>query len=163
MSTILFILIVLGSFLLMEGITWLTHRYVMHGFLWYLHEDHHRPGPGFFEKNDAFFLIFAIPCWLSIQFGLMYKWYWLAAIGFGVGLYGFAYFVVHEVIIHQRFKWFTRSNNEYIRAIRWAHKMHHKHTEKDKGESYGMLFVAKKYWQKVRSDNKIRQQEISKA
>ena len=163
MNSILFILTVLGSFLLMEGITWLTHRYVMHGFLWYLHEDHHKPGPGFFEKNDAFFLIFAIPCWLSIQFGLMYKWYWLAAIGFGVGLYGFAYFLIHEVIIHQRFKWFTRSNNAYIRAIRWAHKMHHKHTEKEKGESYGMLFVAKKYWQKVRSDNKIRQQEISKA
>ncbi|HCY45426.1 MAG TPA: carotene hydroxylase, partial [Flavobacteriales bacterium] len=25
----------------MEGITWCTHKFVMHGFLWYLHEDHH--------------------------------------------------------------------------------------------------------------------------
>jgi len=65
-----------------------------------------------------------------------------------------AYFVVHEVIIHQRFKFFTRSNNTYIRSIRWAHKMHHKHLDKEEGESFGMLFVAKKYWNKVKADNK---------
>lgn len=152
MNGFLFIGIIMLTFLLMEAITWLTHRFVMHGFLWYLHEDHHKPGPGFFEKNDAFFLIFAIPCWLSIQFGLQYKLYWLAAIGFGVALYGFAYFVVHEVIIHQRFKWFTRSNNTYVKTIRWAHKMHHKHLGKHEGESFGMLFVARRYWQKVKAD-----------
>jgi len=53
----------------MEGITWLTHKYVMHGFLWYLHEDHHKSGKHFFEKNDAFFFIFAIPGWLCIMLG----------------------------------------------------------------------------------------------
>jgi hypothetical protein len=53
----------------MEGITWLTHRYVMHGFLWYLHEDHHQPTGHFFEKNDAFFLIFAIPSMACIFYG----------------------------------------------------------------------------------------------
>ena len=154
MSAFVYILIMLGTFLVMEGITWLTHRFIMHGFLWNLHEDHHKKGPGFFEKNDAFFLIFAIPSWLLIMFGLQYKWYWMAAIGSGVTLYGFAYFVVHEVIIHQRFKFFTRSDNTYIRTIRWAHKMHHKHLGKEHGESFGMLFVAKKYWDKVRADKK---------
>ena len=130
MNTWTFILIVLCSFLSMEGITWLTHRYIMHGFLWHLHQDHHQKGPGFFEKNDAFFLIFAIPSWLCIMLGLQNKIYWVAAIGFGIAMYGLAYFVVHEVIIHQRIKWFTRSNNIYVRAIRWAHKMHHKHLDK---------------------------------
>ena len=154
MSTLVFISIALLTFFLMEGITWLTHRFVMHGFLWYLHEDHHKKGPGFFEKNDAFFLIFAIPSWLCIMLGLQYQVYWAAAIGAGIALYGFAYFVVHEVIIHQRFKFFTRSNNTYIRTIRWAHKMHHKHLEKQEGESFGMLFVAKQYWEKVKADNK---------
>ncbi len=156
MSIFIFILIVLGTFLVMEGITWLTHRFVMHGFLWYLHQDHHQKGPGFFEKNDAFFLIFAIPSWLCIMLGLQNKIYWVAAIGFGIALYGLAYFIVHEVIIHQRFKWFTRSNNTYIRAIRWAHKMHHKHLGKEEGESFGMLMVAKKYWDKVREDNRLK-------
>ena len=154
MSTLFFISIALLTFVLMEGITWLTHRFIMHGFLWYLHEDHHKKGPGFFEKNDAFFLIFAIPSWLCIMLGLQYQEYWAAAIGAGIALYGFAYFVVHEVIIHQRFKFFTRSNNAYIRTIRWAHKMHHKHLEKQEGESFGMLLVAKQYWDKVKADNK---------
>ena len=155
MNWIIFILIVLATFLIMEGITWLTHRFVMHGFLWWLHRDHHQPASGFFEKNDAFFLIFAIPSWLCIMLGLQNKNYWVAAIGFGIALYGLAYFIVHEVIIHQRFKWFTRSNNVYIRGIRWAHKMHHKHLDKQEGESFGMLMVAKKYRDKVRNDKKM--------
>ena len=154
MNWILFISTVLFTFFIMEGVTWLTHRYVMHGFFWYLHEDNHQKGPGFFEKNDAFFLIFAIPSWLCIMLGLQSQLYWVAAIGFGIALYGMAYFIVHEVIIHQRFKWFTRSNNSYIRTIRWAHKMHHKHLGKHQGESFGMLMVAKKYWDKVRDDNR---------
>lgn len=152
MNWIIYICITLGTFFLMEAITWLTHRFVMHGFLWYLHKDHHQPEPGFFEKNDAFFLIFAIPSWLCIMLGLQNERYWVAAIGFGIAMYGLAYFLVHDVIIHQRFKWFTRSKNIYVRTIRWAHKMHHKHLGKEEGESFGMLFVAKQYWDKVRRD-----------
>jgi beta-carotene 3-hydroxylase len=154
MNLFLFIGITLLTFVIMEGITWATHRYIMHGFLWYLHEDHHNPTGHTFEKNDAFFLIFAIPSWLCIMLGLQNQVYWVAAIGFGIALYGLGYFIVHEVIIHQRFKWFTRSNNTYIRTIRWAHKMHHKHLGKHAGESFGMLVVAKKYLDKVRADNK---------
>jgi beta-carotene 3-hydroxylase len=153
---IYYLLVTLLVFGVMEGITWLTHRYVMHGFLWYLHEDHHQKGNGFFEKNDAFFVIFAIPSWLCIMLGSMNQNYWAVSIGFGIALYGFAYFVVHEIIIHQRFKYFTRSNNRYIRAIRWAHKMHHKHIGKEEGESFGMLLVAKKYWDKIRRDEKLK-------
>ena len=152
MNPLLYFIIIIAVFLSMEGITWLTHKYVMHGFLWYLHEDHHRKRPGFFEKNDAFFIIFAIPSFLSILFGTLQEIYWLQAIGFGVMAYGFAYFIVHDVIIHQRFKWFTRSNNTYVRAIRWAHKMHHKHLDKHEGESFGMLMVHRKYWEKIRRE-----------
>ena len=152
----IFIAVTLLTFAIMEGITWLTHRYVMHGFLWYLHEDHHQPHDNIFEKNDAFFLIFAIPSWLCIMLGLQHNNYLAAGIGFGIAMYGFAYFIVHEVIIHQRIKWFTRSNNRYIKAIRWAHKMHHKHLYKQDGESFGMLVVAKKYWDKVKRDDAIK-------
>lgn len=152
---LIYILITLATFCIMEGITWLTHRFVMHGFLWYLHEDHHQKGPGFFEKNDAFFIIFAIPSWLCIMLGSMNQVYWVVSIGAGIALYGFAYFLVHEIIIHQRIKLFTRSNNRYIKAIRWAHKMHHKHLDKHEGESFGMLIVAKKYWDKVRKDEML--------
>jgi beta-carotene 3-hydroxylase len=155
MTTLYFTSLLLGTFVTMEGITWLTHRYVMHGFLWILHRDHHQVEPGFFEKNDLFFVIFAVPSMLLIGFGVHDSIWWMAAIGFGIMAYGAAYFIVHDVIIHQRFKWFSRSNSTYVRAIRWAHKMHHKHLGKEDGESFGMLLVHKKYWEKVRRDRRL--------
>jgi len=155
MIALLYILVLLATFVLMEGVTWLTHRYVMHGFLWYLHKDHHQTEPGFFEKNDAFFIIFAIPSILLIFFGTDQQKWWMQSIGFGIMAYGAAYFLVHDVIIHQRFKWFSRSNNTYIRGIRWAHKMHHKHLGKQNGESFGMLLVARKYRDKIRRDKAL--------
>jgi beta-carotene 3-hydroxylase len=155
MTWFYFILVLVGTFIAMEGITWATHKWVMHGFLWYLHRDHHQVEPGFFEKNDAFFFIFAIPSFLLIMFGSLNQVWWQQAIGFGIMAYGIAYFLVHDVIIHQRFKWFSRSKSTYVRAIRWAHKMHHKHLDKHEGESFGMLYVHKKYWEKVRRDKQL--------
>ena len=160
MAVVYYILVLAGTFILMEGITWCTHRYIMHGFLWYLHKDHHQVRPGFFEKNDAFFIIFAIPSMMLIYFGTFNAVWWMQAIGFGIMAYGFAYFLVHDVIIHQRIKWFTRSNNRYVKTIRWAHKMHHKHTGKEDGESFGLLYVAKKYWEKVKRDEEIKKKNI---
>lgn len=154
MEWLIYLGVVAITFFAMEGVAWLTHKYVMHKWLWYLHEDHHKKGPGFFEKNDAFFLIFAIPSILLLLFGTINHNYWMVSIGAGIAFYGFAYFLVHDIIIHQRFKIFTRSNNKYIKAVRWAHKMHHKHLEKEDGESFGMLIVAAKYRQKIREDEK---------
>jgi beta-carotene 3-hydroxylase len=156
MMWLIYIFIALATFCIMEGVTWLTHKYVMHGFLWYLHEDHHNPRKQFFEKNDAFFFIFAIPGWLCVMLGSMQQAWWVVSIGAGITLYGFAYFLVHDVIIHQRFKWFSRSNSRYVKTIRWAHKMHHKHLRKEDGESFGMLFVAKQYWEKIKRDEAIK-------
>jgi beta-carotene 3-hydroxylase len=143
------IVITLTTFLIMEGITWCTHRFVMHGFLWYLHEDHHQPKGRFFEKNDAFFLIFAVPSWLSIMFGAMSGGDFRMYIGFGILMYGIAYFLVHDVLIHQRFSWFSRTDNIYFRAIRKAHKVHHKHLGKEDGECFGMLLVPKRYFEEA--------------
>lgn len=155
MTALFFIVVLIGTFLAMEAVTWAAHKWVMHGFLWYLHKDHHEVEPGFFEKNDWFFVIFAIPSMCCIMFGSMMHHWWMQAIGFGIMAYGIAYFIIHDVIIHQRFKWFSRSKNTYVRAIRWAHKMHHKHLRKEDGESFGMLYVHQKYWQKVRRDNQL--------
>ena len=112
----------------MEFVAWFAHKYVMHGFLWYLHKDHHQHEPGFWEKNDAFFLIFAIPsatCYIvgSAVAGMFPLFF----VGVGISLYGIAYFLVHDIFIHQRFKIFTRTKNKYLKAIRKAHKVHHKH------------------------------------
>ena len=64
------IIVTLFVFLFMELVAWFTHKYVMHGFLWKLHKDHHdHSNKTPFEKNDYFFLIFAIPGFLNIFFG----------------------------------------------------------------------------------------------
>ena len=137
------------SFIVMEGLIWCTHKFVMHGFLWYLHEDHHRPKyQHLFEKNDLFFVIFALPSSLSIYFGLEQQQLHLAAIGFGILLYGVAYFLVHDVLIHQRLTWFKHTKNRYLIGLRKAHKIHHKKLGKHDGECFGMLFVPFKYFKK---------------
>lgn len=148
MSLWTIILVIAITFIAMEFVAWATHKYVMHGFLWILHEDHHVKKPGFFEKNDTFFLIFAIPSWLLLMFGMLYNNSWDTWIGAGIAIYGLAYFLVHEVFIHQRLKWFRNSDWLYFKAIRRAHKMHHKHLGKHHGESFGMLMVSWKYFKK---------------
>jgi len=146
-SWITYLLITTGTFIFMEGVAWFAHKFVMHGLLWVLHKDHHQKKPHFFEKNDAFFLIFATPSILLFFFGSKAGFNWMFYIGLGILLYGLAYFIIHDILIHQRFKWFSRSNNRYIKTIKRAHKMHHKHLDRHHGESFGMLFAARKYWQ----------------
>ena len=141
------ILIVLAAFVGMEMVAWLAHKYIMHGLLWYLHKDHHKKDTDeFLEHNDFFFLIFATPGILSLLFGVKNDFNFLFWIGLGITLYGFAYFFVHDIFIHQRFKIFRNSNNKYFKAIRRAHKMHHKHLQKEDGECFGMLWVPIKYF-----------------
>lgn len=145
MTLLLTIVTTLSAFVGMELMAWLTHKYIMHGILWRLHEDHHRPTSGPFEKNDLFFLIYAIPSWLCIMLGLMGRQFPVVGIGIGIALYGIVYFLVHDVLIHRRFKWFDRVQNPYFKAIRKAHKVHHKNQHKENGTCFGMLVVPKKY------------------
>jgi beta-carotene 3-hydroxylase len=134
----------------MEFMAWFTHKYVMHGIGWYFHKDHHQKEPGFFEKNDVFFLIFAIPSWLFIMYGMMAGNDWRVFVGAGIAIYGLCYFLVHDVFIHRRFDWFKHSDSPYLRAIRKAHKVHHKHLNKEEGECFGMLIVPFKYLREAR-------------
>jgi beta-carotene 3-hydroxylase len=140
--------IVLVTFILTEFSAWANHKYIMHGFLWYFHADHHKKDhKSWFERNDFFFITYAVPSWLLIMFGMMNQYAWYTWVGFGILLYGLAYFVVHDLVIHQRFKVLTKSKNVYVLALRRAHKMHHKNTGKEGGESFGMLIIKKKYIQ----------------
>jgi beta-carotene 3-hydroxylase len=131
----------------MECVTWLTHKYVMHGLMWYFHADHHQPKYDHtFERNDIFFVIFAIPSIVLFYFGVQNGFNYLFFIACGVTLYGACYFLIHDVLIHQRFKWFKNTKNKYLIGLRKAHKIHHKHLGKEEGECFGMLFVPFKYY-----------------
>jgi beta-carotene 3-hydroxylase len=147
----LYIAIVLATVLGMEFVAWSAHKYLMHGWLWIWHEDHHKPHyekEGFFEKNDLFFLVFALPSMTSYIIGSLYVDYrWVLFIGIGISIYGLIYFLIHDVYIHQRFKWFRQLDNKYSRAILRAHGAHHAKTQKEDGESFGLLIVNPKYFQ----------------
>lgn len=150
------ILLVFFAFIFMELVAWFTHKFIMHGILWRLHKDHHRKESyGFFEHNDFFFLIFAIPGIVALILGLRTQFEFLLYIGIGITLYGLTYFLVHDIFIHQRFKIFRNSNSAYLKGIRRAHKAHHKHLEKEHGECFGMLWVPFKYFREMKAKKSV--------
>lgn len=151
MTALLYIGITVATVFFMEFVAWFAHKYVMHGFLWDWHEDHHLPHhekEGFFEKNDLFFLVFALPSMACYIIGSVTPHFWVLFIGVGISIYGLIYFLIHDVYIHQRFKWFRQLDSKYSRAILRAHGAHHAKREKEDGESFGLLVVSKKYFKK---------------
>ena len=154
MDTLMYIVITIAAIFGMEFIAWFAHKYIMHGFLWNWHEDHHLPKhekEGFFEKNDLFFLVFAIPSAACYIIGSSTPHFWLFFVGVGISIYGLIYFLIHDVYIHQRFSWFRQLDSPYSRAILRAHGAHHAKREKEDGVSFGLLFVHPKYFRKRKS------------
>ncbi len=135
------------GFIGMEILSWFIHKYIMHGWLWQIHKTHHTKTNGFFELNDIFSLIFGSVAVILIVLGfasLDYR-FWLGA---GITLYGFSYFILHDILIHRRFKFLKRPANTYLDAISQAHRDHHKTRERDGSVSFGLLLVPKKYYMK---------------
>ncbi len=147
MSLIAQIGVIFLTFFTMEFMAWFSHKYVMHGFLWSLHKDHHHKNHNsWFERNDLFFIFYAVVSVGCVVFWGEYGFTPGLAIGIGIFTYGLAYFMVHDIFIHQRFKIWRNVNNRYARGVRRAHKIHHKHLNKTKGECFGMLWVPLKYF-----------------
>lgn len=137
--------IVIATVLAMELVAWASHKYIMHGFGWAWHRDHHEPHQNVLEKNDLFGLFGAA---ISIaMFALGSEWviggaaWWPGTwIGLGVLIYGVIYTLVHDGLVHQRyFRWVPRSG--YARRIVQAHKLHHATIGKAGGVSFGFVFA----------------------
>jgi beta-carotene 3-hydroxylase len=142
----IYTLIVVITFLGMEGVAWATHKYVMHGFLWVWHKDHHQPHEGFFEKNDYFALVFSLPSIATIMLGFEIEWLWfLKPIGFGILAYGIFYLLFHDILVHRRIKVKLIAHHPYLRRMIKAHQIHHQCREKEGAEAFGFLYAPKKY------------------
>ena len=138
------ILIAVVTFLFMEFMAWFTHKYIMHGFMWSWHRSHHSPRHGIFEKNDLFAVTFSIPAVVLIYIGFdgFTIPFW---IGLGITAYGAAYMIFHDIIVHRRIKMGYKASSRYMKRIIRAHKVHHKHTEKEGAEAFGFLYAPRKY------------------
>ena len=146
---IMIILLIILAFLFMEFVAWSNHKYVMHGFLWSLHKDHHLTdiaSKPVLQKNDLFFLIYATPAIILIITGLALSNSYFLAIGAGITLYGFTYFIFHDVVYHQRLPFFTNPKSAYIIALKKAHQAHHKPGNLKDFNNYGLLIFSRRYF-----------------
>jgi beta-carotene 3-hydroxylase len=144
-SAVLPLALVLASALAMEFVAWASHKYVMHGFAWSWHRDHHEPHEGRLEKNDRFAVIGAALSIGSFALGSPMimgsdAWWPGTWIGLGVLIYGVIYTLVHDGLVHQRwFRWVPRSG--YARRLVQAHKLHHATVGKQGGVSFGFVIA----------------------
>ena len=129
----------------MEGVAWFLHKYVMHGFGWYLHEDHHRASKGKFEKNDLFGVFFSLLSFSLILLGFLGFLHILLPIGIGVACYGIGYFLVHDIFFHRRLKIKHRPKSNYMKRVLHAHSVHHQKSKPHEGICFGFLYASKKY------------------
>lgn len=143
MSVTAAVLIVLASAAAMEVIAWSSHKYIMHGFGWAWHRDHHEPHDRVLEKNDLYAVfgagisisMFAVGSPLVIGARAWEPGTW---IGLGVLLYGVIYTLIHDGLVHQRyFRWVPKRG--YAKRLVQAHKLHHATIGKEGGVSFGFV------------------------
>ena len=132
--------IVIAFVLIMEGVAWVTHKYVMHGWLWSWHKSHHEPREGAFEKNDLFGVVFSVPSIVLIYIGV---WIWQPALfaGIGILIYGIIYFFYHDMLVHRRIDLGLRPKKGYLARVVQAHRLHHAVESKEGCVSFGFIFA----------------------
>lgn len=131
----------------MEVFSWWFHKYLMHGVFWKVHKTHHQHSAHWFELNDLFTVLFGgisvgLIFWGLPQFSFQF---W---IGLGISLYGLIYFILHDLLIHKRIKVFKRPTHWFLEGILKAHQAHHRKNTKEDSESFGLLFVDRKFFSK---------------
>lgn len=135
-----------GAAVAMEFVARFLHRYVMHGSGWCLHYDHHNHNGRIFQKNDLYFLIFAVLATALVVTGFETGWYEVAAAGFGVGLYGIGYVVFHDIMFHGRIRGLKfKPRHPYLRRIINAHRVHHATVTRGGAVSFSFLWAPRFY------------------
>jgi len=145
MSFAAILLLVLATVLAMEFVAWSSHKYIMHGFGWGWHRDHHEPHDNALEKNDLYGIVGAgmsisMFMWGSPLVAGTSAWPPATWIGVGILLYGIIYTLVHDGLVHQRyFRYIPKSG--YAKRLVQAHKLHHATIGKEGGVSFGFIIA----------------------
>jgi beta-carotene 3-hydroxylase len=133
------VLIVLATVVVMEFVAWSAHKYIMHGWGWGWHRDHHEPHDNVLEKNDYYGLVGAVFSIGLFTYGYFYSLplWWVAM---GITVYGIIYTLIHDGLVHQRFfRWVPKSG--YAKRLVQAHKLHHATASKEGGVSFGFVWA----------------------
>jgi beta-carotene 3-hydroxylase len=139
------ILIVLASVAAMEWVAWASHKYIMHGWGWAWHRDHHEPHDKALEKNDLYGIVGAAMSISMFALGSPLvagesAWWPATFIGIGIMLYGVIYTLIHDGLVHQRyFRYVPKSG--YAKRLVQAHKLHHATIGKEGGVSFGFVLA----------------------
>ena len=145
MSILGIILTILATVFVMEWVAWSSHKYIMHGWGWGWHRDHHEPHDNALEKNDLYGIVGAVTSMSLFAIGsplVMGPDAWEPAtwIGVGVMAYGAIYAFIHDGLVHQRFmRWVPKRG--YAKRLVQAHKLHHATVGKGGGVSFGFVFA----------------------
>ncbi len=131
----------IAALLTMELVAYVSHRYLMHGPLWFLHRSHHVVHTARFEWNDLFGMMFALPAIACIWAATSGGPWMLLPIGLGMTAYGFIYFVFHDVVVHRRFRLRQVPRSRYLRRIIKAHLIHHRTHHRQGAQSFGFLYA----------------------
>ena len=115
------------------------HRRLWHGALWSLHASHHAPRSGRVERNDALSVSHAPLAIAALLYGCMGGAGWGREVSFGAGLgmtiFGMAYVVLHDGLVHGRLPVRFLLRWRYFRRVRAAHLVHHARG----GEPFGLF------------------------
>jgi beta-carotene 3-hydroxylase len=124
----------------MEGVAYLAHKYLMHGWGWGWHQSHHEPRSGWFEKNDLYAAVFAGLAIVLIALGNqgVHPLEWIGA---GMTAYGLLYFIVHDGLVHRRWPFKVVPRSGYLKRLYQAHLMHHAVEGKHRCVSFGFLYA----------------------
>jgi len=139
------LLIVLATLAAMEWVAWASHKYIMHGFGWAWHRDHHEPHDRVLERNDLFALVGAVMSIAMFAVGSRlvmgeHAWWPGTWIGLGILGYGVVYTLVHDGLVHQRYFYFVPKRG-YAKRLVQAHRLHHATIGKQGGVSFGFVFA----------------------
>ena len=145
MSLLSIMLLIVATILAMELVAWSSHKYIMHGFGWGWHRDHHEPHDKALEKNDLYGIVGAAMSISMFMLGsplVLGASAWEPATWIGVGIlgYGIIYTLVHDGLVHQRyFEYVPRRG--YAKRLVQAHKLHHATIGREGGVSFGFIFA----------------------
>ena len=140
MAVLVPVLLVIGTVVLMEGIAWWTHKYIMHGWGWGWHKTHHEPHEGGLEVNDLYSVIFAL-CSIPLFIVGVFSWRPILWVAIGVVIYGILYFIAHDGLVHQRWPFRYVPRKGYLKRLYQAHRLHHAVEGRKGAVSFGFIYA----------------------